>query len=60
MKDKMPLVKDTLRFMVNQLKDRDRLGLVVYDEVLYFLHPVSGEFSFCVDRMLTSSHLCGK
>jgi len=41
MKDKMKLVQDTLLFMVQQLKESDRLGLVVYDQNVDTLLPLS-------------------
>jgi hypothetical protein len=41
MKDKMPLLQDTLKFMVHQLKPTDRLGLVLYDENVETVLPLT-------------------
>jgi Mg-chelatase subunit ChlD len=40
MKERMPLVKDTLRFMVQQLKEQDRLGIIFYDESVEIVAPL--------------------
>lgn len=41
MKDRMPLVKETLKFMTHQLKPTDRLGLILYDENVDTIFPLT-------------------
>lgn len=33
MRERLPLVRDTIRFMISQMKEQDRLALVFYDAV---------------------------
>lgn len=41
MKNRMHLVQETLKFMVHQLKATDRLGLVLYDENVDTVLPLT-------------------
>lgn len=38
MKDHLPLLKDTLQFMIQQLRPRDQLCLVTFDDEVLTLH----------------------
>uniref|UniRef100_A0A1X7TRL4 VWFA domain-containing protein n=1 Tax=Amphimedon queenslandica TaxID=400682 RepID=A0A1X7TRL4_AMPQE len=41
MKDKLPLVKDSLKFMVQQLRDEDKLAIVTFDHEVDKLLPIT-------------------
>lgn len=52
MKERLPLVEETLRFMIQQLKAADKLGLIFYDENVEILLQITSMDQEGKDRAL--------